>query len=130
MQVKGKWLQPFFEKKSPFSDLIYWQLSKIHERGNASGSQVFPDKPLCAVPVEAFGGVSDAWKVYTRFVGKKHKDNSEKLSVRVCMTTAFPMFKIRSSWTLGEAAVTAVVVWGLDGEQHILQSEQTKKQEI
>lgn len=40
------------------------------------------------------------------------------------------MFKIRSSWTLGEAAVTAVVVWGLDGEQHILQSEQTKKQEI
>lgn len=73
MQVKGKWLQPFFEKKSPFSDLIYWQLSKIHERGNASGSQVFPDKPLCAVPVEAFGGVSDAWKVYTRFVGKNTK---------------------------------------------------------
>lgn len=71
-RVKGKWLWLFFEK-DPFSDLICWQLSKIHECGDASGSQVFPDEPLCAVPVEAFGGVSDAWKVYTCFVGKNTK---------------------------------------------------------
>lgn len=28
------------------------QTAKIHEGGDASGSQVFPDEPLSAVPVE------------------------------------------------------------------------------
>lgn len=43
---------------------------RIHEGRDASGGQVLPDEPLCAVPVEAFGGVSDARKMYTCFVGE------------------------------------------------------------
>lgn len=67
---------------------------------------MFPYEPLCAVPVEAFGGVSDAREVYTRLVGKTH--SSEKMSVRVSMTASFPMFTIYSSRTEGGATVTCV----------------------
>lgn len=48
----------------------------IHECGDASGSQVFPDEPLRAVPVEASGGVADAREMHTCFVGEKHKDRN------------------------------------------------------
>lgn len=44
---------------------------KIHEGGDASGSQVFPDEPLCPIPVEALCGVSDARKMNTCFVAEK-----------------------------------------------------------
>lgn len=39
---------------------------RIHERGDASGSQMFPDQALRAVPVEALGGVADARQVHAR----------------------------------------------------------------
>lgn len=45
--------------------------AKIHEGGDASGSQVFPDEPLGAVPVETLCWVSDPRKMHTRFVGGK-----------------------------------------------------------
>ena len=40
---------------------------------------MFPDEPLCAVPVEAFGGVSDAREMYTCF-GKKSIKITERNS--------------------------------------------------
>ena len=44
---------------------------------------MFPDEPLCAVPVEAFGGVADTRKMYTSFVVQKCKDNSVRVSMTV-----------------------------------------------
>lgn len=46
---------------------------KIHERWDAPGGQVFSDEPLCAVPVKAFGGVTNARKMNTCFVGKSQR---------------------------------------------------------
>lgn len=47
---------------------------RIHERGDASGSQMFPDQALRAVPVEALGGVADARQVHARLrVQRKRK---------------------------------------------------------
>lgn len=48
---------------------------KIHECGDASGSQVFPDEPLCPIPVEALCGVPDARKMHTCFVAEKKQTN-------------------------------------------------------
>lgn len=44
---------------------------------------MFPDEPLCAIPVEAFGGVANTRKMYTCFVGRKRKDNSVRVSMTV-----------------------------------------------
>lgn len=35
---------------------------------------MFPDEPLCAIPVEAFGGVADARKMHTCFKGKRQTE--------------------------------------------------------
>lgn len=43
----------------------------VYECGDASGSKVLPDEPLCAVPVETFGSVTDTWKMNTCFVWEK-----------------------------------------------------------
>lgn len=46
---------------------------KIHKRRDAPGGQVFPDKPLCTVPVETLGGMTDSRKMNTCFVEEKTK---------------------------------------------------------
>lgn len=40
-------------------------VARIHVRRNASGGEVLPDQPLCAIPVEVGGGVSDTGQVDT-----------------------------------------------------------------
>lgn len=46
---------------------------------------MFPDEPLCAVPVESFCGVSNARKMHTCFVGdRRQKDNLDFPPAIIC----------------------------------------------
>lgn len=58
---------------------------RIHERGDASGSQMFPDQALRAVPVEALGGVADARQVHARLrmQRKRKRGNSQQAEVPI-----------------------------------------------
>lgn len=47
---------------------------------------MFPDEPLRAIPVEAFGGVTDARKMYTCFVGKNTEITQRNCQEGVNMT--------------------------------------------
>lgn len=60
-------------------------VANIHECGNSSGSQVFPDEPLCAIPVESFCGVSNARKMHACFAGdRRQKDNLDFPTAIIC----------------------------------------------